>query len=627
MATSNQAQDVVWCKYCQHYAAEFHCRNCGDDLCQTCTDSRKGHQHFSDHIIVPYLERETAGIRCRFHPTRFYGQGCETCGIRICPECKLKDHFKHISTDITTVYKKAKAKLQKGLTAMQTKERYLKECMSNGEGFRRSQDFKHVKKCLQDRAKEMKTFIDYFLSKTIQRIEKHENNYQRCVETYMGELAKIIGGTRKTIESDLKNLDLIDLTFSLNENPDWNYLLQPHEIQGLKIVHFEPKVFDSSEIECLFGTLSFEGTNLGKIFENTKKRRPKTAVPKLRVSEPWLKANSPTNHQEVSKTEREIRKRHNSASFQSTENTIRHEMGILEIPLLLKEFKSSNNFLYHITYDTQLSRLFISGFGPKIYTYNNDFGICNIYSKYKTFIVENEPQGLAIGYKNRLVYSDSQNGVIEIEQNITNEKGKEMPIKLGTNARILFNKEGYNFWGIHYTSSQEYLVCTIPYNREHLNASVIRIGNDGRLEHEYTNNKRGEPLFFQPLNVCENRLNQNICVSDMDSKVVVLTSSGIVRFIYRGVQPTLSRSPFNPRGIACDERGNILVADLNNHVVHLLKGDGVFVTHVLSSISPISQPWGICVDSQNKIWVVERNMNSGEVQTYAKVKVFQIYKT
>lgn len=113
----------------------------------------------------------------------------------------------------------------------------------------------------------------------------------------------------------------------------------------------------------------------------------------------------------------------------------------------------------------------------------------------------------------------------------------------------------------------------------------------------------------------------------MDSKVVVLTSSGNVRFIYRGVQPTLSRSPFNPRGIACDERGNILVADLNNHVVHLLKGDGVFVTHVLSSISPISQPWGICVDSQNSVWVVERNMNSGEVQTYAKVKVFQIYKT
>lgn len=112
----------------------------------------------------------------------------------------------------------------------------------------------------------------------------------------------------------------------------------------------------------------------------------------------------------------------------------------------------------------------------------------------------------------------------------------------------------------------------------------------------------------------------------MDRKVIVLTFSGEVRFNYEGVQPTVCRSPFNPRGIACDEQGNILVADLDNDVIHLLKSDGMFVTHVLSSISPISQPWGIFVDSQNKVWVVERNRNSGEVQTYAKVKVFQIYE-
>lgn len=90
---------------------------------------------------------------------------------------------------------------------------------------------------------------------------------------------------------------------------------------------------------------------------------------------------------------------------------------------------------------------------------------------------------------------------------------------------------------------------------------------------------------------------------------------------------SVCRSPFNPRGIACDEQGNILVADVDNDVIHLLKSDGMFVTHVLSSISPISQPWGICVDSQNKVWVVERNRNSGEVQTRAKVKVFLIYET
>lgn len=172
------------------------------------------------------------------------------------------------------------------------------------------------------------------------------------------------------------------------------------------------------------------------------------------------------------------------------------------------------------------------------------------------------------------------------------------------------------------------MVCTTPhYSREYQNASVLRISNDGRLEHEYTNNEKNEPLFSRPVNVCENRLNQNICVSDRDCKVIVLTSSGDVRFNYPGHQSSLCRSPFNPRGIACDEQGNILVADPDNHVIHLLKSDGNFVLYILSSISPISQPCGICVDSQNRVWVVERNIHSGEVKTYAKVKVFQIYET
>lgn len=150
----------------------------------------------------------------------------------------------------------------------------------------------------------------------------------------------------------------------------------------------------------------------------------------------------------------------------------------------------------------------------------------------ETLTVENEPQGLTIGFNKRLVYSDSQNGVVEIGQNIINEKGIEKAINVGKNARILFNKECYNLWGIHFTSFGLYLVCTTPhYSREYQNALVLRISNNGRLEHEYTNNEKNEPLFSRPVNVCENRLNQNICVSDIDCKVIVLTSSGVTQAI------------------------------------------------------------------------------------------------
>lgn len=116
-----------------------------------------------------------------------------------------------------------------------------------------------------------------------------------------------------------------------------------------------------------------------------------------------LRTKFQTRHKEVSKTERKINRR---PSFHSIDNKYRHAIGLLEVPFLLKEFKSSVKFLYHIAYDKQLSRLCISGHSPKIhvykYSYNNVFGICNIDSKYETLIVEDEPQGLAIGYKTDL---------------------------------------------------------------------------------------------------------------------------------------------------------------------------------------------------------------------------------
>lgn len=121
-----------------------------------------------------------------------------------------------------------------------------------------------------------------------------------------------------------------------------------------------------------------------------------------------------------------------------------------------------------------------------------------------------------------------------LKQDKTSSTRKELKrqLTLEKNARILFNKECYNLWGIHFTSFGLYLVCTTPhYSREYQNALVLRISNNGRLEHEYTNNEKNEPLFSRPVNVCENRLNQNICVSDIDCKVIVLTSSGVTQAI------------------------------------------------------------------------------------------------
>lgn len=50
----------------------------------------------------------------------------------------------------------------------------------------------------------------------------------------------------------------------------------------------------------------------------------------------------------------------------------------------------------------------------------------------------------------------------------------------------------------------------------------------------------------------------------------------------------------------------------------MLRSNGEFITYILSSISPVSRPWGICVDSKNRIWLVEENTDSEYVRSFTK---------
>lgn len=79
-------------------------------------------------------------------------------------------------------------------------------------------------------------------------------------------------------------------------------------------------------------------------------------------------------------------------------------MGIREIQSPLKEFKSSEYFLFHIAYDEQSSYLYISGYSPKIYTLQNVEGVRKTEPTYEILNVKNEPQGLAIGYNKKNLF-------------------------------------------------------------------------------------------------------------------------------------------------------------------------------------------------------------------------------
>lgn len=482
--------------------------------------------------------------------------------------------------------------METNLKQMETRHCRVTSFINEGTNFCNIEDFKQIKENLKIRAFELKSCVENILSKSLAEVERLEEAHQTSVHKYVNNLARKRDDLEKRIRTctlNLKSMNPIKLAFYDKKRMQWN---QTDKLQRFKIPRFNPRPCKENDMVSLFGFLSYEETTVGER-DNVPASRPQTAAPRFLRQE-----HQPSR---IPQTHRSDRRRPNSASFVSHDNLKRFAIGVCESPILIKEFKSCINILFQITYSERLSRVFISGDKPAIYTYKNFLGVRNVESKLEVLAVSKEPQGLAIGLTGNLLYSDGFNGVVEIEPNIIDDIQHHTVIKIQRNARTIFNKKGFTTWGVHCTKSGEFLICIVPNSKRNNYAAVVKITlnithSEISSESEYSHKSSGEPLFSNPRFVCENRVTDDICVSDFDNKVIVLSSSGDFRFSYTGILPAIQKSEtFAPRGIACTRQGHILVADVENDLVHMLQSNGQFITHILSSISPIFRPWGICV--------------------------------
>lgn len=423
---SNQAQDVVRCKYCENSVADYYCKNCRDKMCQKCYDEHKKHSSFSSHVIVLYNERQFAGEHCMEHPSQFYNAGCKDCNTPICPECKLKYHFSHKDTSIAKVCESARKKVKTNLKRMEARQCRVNSYISEGVVFGSIQDFSQIKVKLESRALELKACVENILSKSLAEVENLEGAHQKRVHDLIRERA-YLGERVQMSKHNLNSMGPIELAFYEKKNMNWN---QTSALEGLRILRFNPRPFKEDDMINFFGCLSFDETNAGEEKTDVLASRPYTAEPRPRSQE-LQPPRIPVPH-----TDRSHKRRPISASFVSPDNMKRYAMGICESPIQIKEFKSCINILFQITYSEQLSRAFISGDKPSIYTYKNVLDVRDVESKMEVLDTPKEPQGLAIGLKGNLVYSDGFNGVVEIEPHVIDANQQRSVVKIQYNARI-----------------------------------------------------------------------------------------------------------------------------------------------------------------------------------------------
>ncbi|XP_062575508.1 tripartite motif-containing protein 2-like [Saccostrea cucullata] len=234
-------------------------------------------------------------------------------------------------------------------------------------------------------------------------------------------------------------------------------------------------------------------------------------------------------------------------------------------------------------FETFTESAYISGDGPGIQLIDRSG------TELDNISTDGQPSGLAVMQDGSLIYSDYDNKLI-YKVSLNKEKTKLISTKSGPK-------------GLCCTRSGDILVCMGLFNT----ARVVKYNSSGRKSQEFETDQNGESLFIDPWFICEN-VNEDICVSDWrKSKVVVLNKSGNLRFTYDWVVLAgILKDRFEPRGVAADILGHILIADANN-AVHLISQDGEFLSLILTEDDGISRPRGISVDRSDNLWLVEED--------------------
>nr|XP_022304494.1 tripartite motif-containing protein 2-like isoform X2 [Crassostrea virginica] len=553
MDPRHSAQDVVRCALCRDAVAPLYCNVCHTHLCGDCVA-----KHFSDkskvHTVVP-LEQFLSTLnypKCPTHPTKQCELRCEQCDIPICSSCiSSGKHIGHKAVDIFEDFESKKEVLRK--------------------------DLEELEKSIFPKYQESATII-----KT-QKTDQHKHSQKLTAELHkQGEaIHREINTIIQRKQAEIDEMNAQHLAAIEKQEAVINKAL--HEIKQV-IVHLK-SLLETSDV----GHVSKYKSRNGDF---------RKLPPKLKISLP--------NFQPQKIDTEQLLKQFGSLSFLSIET---EEQGLtvpsqgaesspparplLDVPRLITDIPTTG---YHHLYNVSClsdEEIWTSGNNEimKLYNLKGEL-LKSIQTKSGS-----APSDIAVTRSGGLVYADYWDRSINLVS--------------GTQIQTLITLRGWRPRGLCSTSSEDPLV--IMTSDDGKQTKVVRYSGSTETQTIQWDDQ-GNLLYSSDglvkLKYLSENRNLDICVADYKAHaVVVVSAAGKLRFRYTG-PPSTPWESFCPRGITTDSQANILTSDYDNHRIHIIDQDGHFLRFLHNC--GLQDPWGLCVDSQDNLFVAE--MRTGKVK-------------
>uniref|UniRef100_K1Q7N5 Tripartite motif-containing protein 3 n=1 Tax=Magallana gigas TaxID=29159 RepID=K1Q7N5_MAGGI len=270
---------------------------------------------------------------------------------------------------------------------------------------------------------------------------------------------------------------------------------------------------------------------------------------------------------------------------------------LLDEPELVTTIQTGYTELYNVTYIND-DRILTSG-------WSNEIKCFNAYGSLQQKIVTKsgeEPSDIAVDVGRDLLYSDWTVGTVN-------------KVKNGR-TKVLIRTRGWKPDRLCITSTGDLLVTM--YSDDKTESKVVRYSGSTKKQTIQFDDK-GNPLYSGNTKlkyITENR-NHDICVADRGAgAVVVVNQDGKLRWRYTGHPSVAKINPFEPYGITTDSQSRILTADSYNHCIHILDQIGQFLRYIDNC--NLKDPYGLCVDNNDNLFVCEYNKSYVKKIKYVK---------